>query len=166
MKTVVGQSNHHYLLLLGGNIGDVRENLSKARALIAELGEVIKVSSIYETQPWGFGDETDATPIFLNQALELAYPLEHLPLLEKLQKIEIVIGRNHKTVAGQPYSSRCIDIDILLCNNIHIDTLELTIPHKLMHLRAFALRPAAELWGDWNVVTLDKTIAELYSSLC
>lgn len=149
-----------YILLLGGNLGNVEKTMREAVKHIAQLGVIAQESSVFESEPWGF----EAQERFKNLALELVSDLEPIDLLDELQRIERLMGRHHKTVNRQ-YQSRTIDIDILLCDDRVVDTPRLTIPHKLMHLREFALAPVAECWPDWQHPILNKSIAELLEQL-
>ena len=149
-----------YILLLGGNLGNVEKTMREAIRHIAQLGDVPLQSSVYESEPWGF----EAKERFKNIAVELDTDLEPIALLDELQRIERQMGRSHKTVNRQ-YQSRSIDIDILLCEERIVDTERLTIPHKLMHVRQFALVPVAEHWSDWQHPVLHKTISELLAQL-
>ncbi|MDO4462218.1 MAG: 2-amino-4-hydroxy-6-hydroxymethyldihydropteridine diphosphokinase [Bacteroidia bacterium] len=149
-----------YILSLGGNLGDVEATMRSAIRRIAMLGIVPLESKVYESEPWGF----EAKERFKNMTIELDTGLEPLALLDELQRIEREMGRDHKTIDGQ-YQSRNIDIDILLCDERVVDTERLTIPHKLMHLREFALAPTAEHWADWWHPILGKTVGELLAQL-
>ena len=142
-------------LSLGSNQGDRRNNIENAISLLnIELGTPYKrVSSLLETQPWGFESEE----MFLNAAVmyELDLPkgynpeAEGLLLLEICKSIERRLGR-----AGNPqydergervYTDRPIDIDILLFGDNKIDCEELTVPHKLMYERDFVMIPLKEI---------------------
>ncbi len=130
-------------LLLGSNLGNREENLSVARNYIKhELGEIIKESSVYETEPWGF--YTDS--MFLNQVLKIESAFTPHEVLEKIKSIETVIGRVHSETEG--YSSRAIDIDILLYGNEVVNTERLIIPHAKLTERKFALIPLVEIGGN------------------
>lgn len=149
-----------YILLLGGNLGDVASTMNDAISHIASVCSVVKRSSIFESEPWGF----NAVERFKNMAVEIETDMEPISLLNELQRIERLMGRKHKTVNRQ-YQSRTIDIDILLCDSRVVDTERLTIPHKLMHLRRFALEPVAEYWADWQHQVLNKSVGELLQLL-
>lgn len=142
-------------LSLGSNQGDRRDNIEKAISLLnIELNTQYKVvSSIIETEPWGF----EAKEKFLNAAVhyELKLPLgynaeaEGLMILAACKKVERMLGRT-----GEPqydadgrriYTSRPIDIDILLFGDNRIDCPELTVPHKLMYERDFVMVPLNEI---------------------
>ena len=142
-------------LSLGSNQGDREQNIETALSLLnIELKTPYKaVSSLLETEPWGFESEDK----FINAAVlyEIYLPkgynpeAEGLMILEKCKDIERRMGRK-----GEPqydengqriYTSRPIDIDILLFGDNHIDCEELTVPHKLMYERDFVMRPLKEI---------------------
>ena len=127
-------------LALGTNIGNKRRNMITAAALLAErVGDVLALSGFYETEPWGFQSENT----FLNAALQLDTSLSPLELLNATQEIEIEMGRTQKSNGA--YHDRIIDIDILLYDNLVLQTPELTLPHPLMHERLFVMEPLAEI---------------------
>ena len=127
-------------LALGTNIGNKRRNMITAAALLAErVGDVLALSGFYETEPWGFQSENT----FLNAALQLDTSLSPLELLKATQEIEIEMGRTQKSNGA--YHDRLIDIDILLYDNLVLQTPELTLPHPLMHERLFVMEPLAEI---------------------
>ena len=111
-----------------------------AAALLAErVGDVLALSGFYETEPWGFQSENT----FLNAALQLETALSPLKLLKATQEIEIEMGRTQKSNGA--YHDRIIDIDILLYDDLVLQTPELTLPHPLMHERLFVMEPLAEI---------------------
>ena len=127
-------------LALGTNIGNRRRNMITAAALLAErVGDVLALSGFYETEPWGFQSENT----FLNAALRLETSLSPLELLKATQQIEVEMGRTQKS--NGTYHDRIIDIDILLYDNLVLQTPELTLPHPLMHERLFVMEPLAEI---------------------
>ncbi|WP_075558885.1 2-amino-4-hydroxy-6-hydroxymethyldihydropteridine diphosphokinase [Parabacteroides timonensis] len=127
-------------LALGTNIGNKRRNMITAAALLAErVGDVLALSGFYETEPWGF--QSDNT--FLNAALQLETSLSPLELLKATQQIELEMGRTQKSNGA--YHDRIIDVDILLYDDLILQTPELTLPHPLMHERLFVMEPLAEI---------------------
>jgi 2-amino-4-hydroxy-6-hydroxymethyldihydropteridine diphosphokinase len=145
---------HTAFLLIGGNLGERENNLQQAAQLIeAECGDIISISSVYETAAWGFTDQ----PAFLNQVLVLNTEMEAEALMRTLLHIEHEMGRTR----GQKLGPRLIDIDILLFDNLVHHSADLTLPHPAMHLRRFALVPLAEVAATKHHPLLNKTITEL-----
>lgn len=126
-------------LSLGSNMGDRLEMLKQAVGLLAKdpRVEVLKISSLYETDPVGL---TEQDP-FLNMVVYLQTELSALELLEFCQAIEKNLDRKREIRWGP----RTIDLDILLFNQDAMNTERLTIPHPRMHERAFVLVPLLEL---------------------
>ncbi len=128
-------------LSLGTNLGDKEHNLNEAIRLIAErVGEVTKVSSFLETEPWGFASENT----FLNACLKVETSLSPREVLVATQGIERELGRTRKSRNGV-YHDRLIDIDILLYGELTIDEPDLQIPHPLMEKRDFVMIPLNEI---------------------
>jgi 2-amino-4-hydroxy-6-hydroxymethyldihydropteridine diphosphokinase len=141
-------------LLLGSNLGDRLALLSEATALIVErVGEVLKLSQIYQTAPWGVIDQ----PAFLNQVLKVETALHPIDVLNVILKIEKQLGRERKEVWG----ARLIDIDILYYADVVVTMSDLTIPHSQLHHRRFTLMPLAEIAPNYVHPKLKKTNQEL-----
>lgn len=141
-------------LLIGGNVGNRLQNLEKAAELIgAKVGKILRRSAIYETEAWGKNDQ----PAFLNQVLLAATSLQPQALLQTILGIEQEMGRARQ----EKYGPRTIDIDILLFDDLVLETGELAIPHPQLHLRRFALTPLAEIAASVIHPVLKKSIDEL-----
>ena len=141
-------------LLIGGNLGDRKENLLTAISLINEqCGSLTRSSSVYETEAWGNTDQ----PSFLNQALEISTSLNARQLMRKILKIEKEMGR----VREEKLGPRIIDVDILLFENEIHDLRFLKIPHPELQNRRFVLVPLAEIDPTLQHPVFKKTIAEL-----
>ena len=145
-------------LSLGSNQGDRVGNIENALSLLnIELKTPYKaLSSFIETEPWGFDSEEKFINAAVHYQLELPVgynaEAEALMILEICKDIERKLGRN-----GQPqydengnriYTSRPIDIDILLFGDNKIDCTELTVPHKLMYERDFVMVPLNEILNN------------------
>ncbi len=132
---------HKVYLSLGSNLGDRKYEIKRAVELIGErIGTVERVSSLYETEPWGFSSDN----MFVNAAVCVSTQLTPRALLEATQAIERDMGRTAKSVNGQ-YHDRTIDIDILFYDNIKVDEPDLKIPHPLMNERDFVMKPLKEI---------------------
>lgn len=139
---------------IGSNLGDRHKNCLRAVELLKQSGlSVTKQSSVHETEPWGITDQ----PAFLNMAVEIETVLLPIELLALLKKIEKDMGRQEAVRWGP----RIIDLDILLYDDITLNTDALIIPHPLMHEREFVLRPLSELAEDLIHPVLGKKIGEL-----
>ena len=139
---------------LGSNLGDKEENIRKAIALIGErVGEVVRQSSLIETEPWGYESENK----FLNGVIFVETNLSPRQLLKATQKIERDLGKKkvHATKRSQDsslstlhsslYKDRPIDIDILLYDDLTVDEPDLKIPHPLMQERDFVMIPLTQI---------------------
>lgn len=146
---------------LGTNLGDKEQNLRIAVRLIEErIGEVISLSAFYATAPWGFASANS----FLNAAAAVDTSLSPLEVLSVTQGIEREMGRTHKSVDGV-YSDRVIDIDLLLCDDLVLDTPLLKLPHPLMHERRFVMEPLVEIAPDVVHPVLGKPLDVLFRNL-
>lgn len=140
---------------IGTNQGDRDKNLARARVLIGQkAGEIIRSSSVYEAEPWGF----ESSHLFLNMVVKVETGLPPLKLLETVHIIEDELGRKR---SRRRYISRVMDIDILFYGNDVLATKELVIPHPLISERKFVLVPMAEIDPLFVHPVLRKTISEL-----
>jgi len=129
-------------LLLGSNLGDKVGYLEQAKEQIQQqAGKVITVSPYYETAPWG-GDQLSP---FVNFSIALQTNLSPLALLHILLKIEAKLGRQRTKEEKAGYTDRTVDIDILLYDDLVLDSAELVLPHPRLHLRRFALVPLLDI---------------------
>jgi 2-amino-4-hydroxy-6-hydroxymethyldihydropteridine diphosphokinase len=141
-------------LLIGGNLGDRAAYLAEAvNQSSAWCGRVTSTSCLYETAAWGNTNQ----PAFYNQAIRVETMLDPETLLERLLVIELEMGR----IREEKYGPRTIDLDILMIDDIVLDSPTLTIPHPQLHNRRFALLPLNEIAPALHHPVLDKTIHEL-----
>lgn len=146
---------------LGSNLGDRAQLLEKALTLLnKEIGNLVSRSSFYETEPWGFSSNHP----FLNACCLCETELSPLEVLHRTQQIEKELGRKRKS-KNKKYHDRPIDIDLLLCDNLTINTKELTIPHPFMQERRFVLEPLKEIAPDVIHPVLHISISEMLEQL-
>ena len=130
-----------YFLSLGSNLGDKKKNLTLALFSLEKEGiEILKMSSLYETQPVDFPSQ----PWFYNQLVEVRTKANPEALLDLVIKIEQKMGKK----CGQKKGPRIIDIDIILAEDSVIRKKELKIPHPRMEKRNFVLLPFVEISPD------------------
>ncbi len=140
---------------LGSNLGDKKLNITNATILLGSLmGDLKVLSSLYETEPWGFRSDNK----FLNAVVLLETNIEPQMCLEMAKAIEREMGRVY---THEGYEDRLIDVDILLYDDRVIRTETLTLPHPLMHERDFVLKPMVEIAPDLQHPLLRKTMKEL-----
>lgn len=144
-------------VLLGSNMGDRTSTLEEARNMIeARCGKIIKMSSLYESEPWGF----DAEQNFINQAICVETDLSAHELLRELLSIEIELGRD-RSRHYETYVSRPIDLDVIYYGEMINDDEDLILPHPRLQLRRFVLEPLCEIASNFVHPVLKKTNIEL-----
>ncbi|HKJ41515.1 MAG TPA: 2-amino-4-hydroxy-6-hydroxymethyldihydropteridine diphosphokinase, partial [Sunxiuqinia sp.] len=122
-------------LLLGGNLGNKKQVFANCLKLIqSRIGEIKTASSIYETEPWGF----ESDDLFWNQAILVETKLKPEQVLKETQQIEHELGRVRKQ---DQYVSRLMDVDLLLYDDVVLQTSTLELPHPRMAERRFVLAP-------------------------
>lgn len=135
---------HTVYFSLGTNLGDKEGNIHEAIKRIEELiGTVECQSTLLVTEPWGFESENT----FVNAAIRCSTELQPMDVLRLSQEIERAMGRTQKSVDGK-YHDRIIDIDILMYDDLHIDTKILKLPHPLMKEREFVMIPLKEVLNN------------------
>jgi 2-amino-4-hydroxy-6-hydroxymethyldihydropteridine diphosphokinase len=144
-------------LSLGSNLGNRGVNLENAISKLNQLGNVVAVSSFYETEPV----EVTAQPWFLNCAIKLDTEKMPKQLLKGILDVEQEMGRKRTQNKGP----RNIDIDILLFGNSIVEAKGLTVPHPALHERRFVLEPLAEIAPEVRHPVFKKTIREMRDAL-
>lgn len=143
----------------GSNQGDRLNMLVQAAKQIdSTIGKITDYSPVIESEPWGF----EADTAFYNQVLAVDTELSPLQVLHQLLEIEKTLGRER---TGKEYTSRLIDIDILLYDKIQIHESDLVIPHPLLHKRKFVLKPLVSIAPDLIHPVLMRSVSELLQSL-
>ena len=154
-------ARHTAYLGLGSNLGDREATIRHAIELIGELvGTVEARSDLYYSEPWGFESEH----AFVNAVVRVATTMAPMQLLDATQSIEHQLGKTAIHATERPlqlltpnsklltpnsqfltYHDRPIDIDILLYDDLTVNTPRLTIPHPLMKQRPFVMEPLKEV---------------------
>jgi len=143
---------------LGSNMGERLNNLTSGIRILQANGiPCMRSSSVYETPAWGF---TDQAP-FLNAVVSLQWTQSPEALLQVLMEIEKSCGRIREIKWGP----RIIDLDILMCHDIVLDTDMLKLPHPGIPQRAFVLIPWAEIAPDINICGINSSPLEMLSAL-
>ena len=125
---------------LGANLGDREARITRA----AELIDARRLSTVIETEPWGYRDQ----PRFLNAVAEVETELDARALLDLLLDVERRLGRVRD---GRRFGPREIDLDLLLYGAATIDEPGLTVPHPFLLERAFVLEPLTELVPELEI---------------
>ena len=148
-------SQQQVILSLGSNQGNRHENIEQAIASIHhEVATVVKVSSLYESDSWGF--ESDS---FYNCAVAVHTNLTPVKLIKKILKLEKKLGRIR--TESSTYLPRIIDIDIIAFGGEVLQSELLEVPHKQLQNRLFVLLPLAEIVSDWMHPITNNSISEL-----
>jgi 2-amino-4-hydroxy-6-hydroxymethyldihydropteridine diphosphokinase len=135
-------------------MGDRENNLAQAlQEIEGSCGHIVQVSSLYQTAAWGKTNQ----PPFLNQALLIQTSFTAERLMQELLHIEQKLGR----LRQEKFGPRIIDIDILLFDDMIINSVHLKIPHPEMQNRRFVLIPLAEIAATVIHPVLHKSIKEL-----
>ena len=131
------------VIALGSNLGDRRRNLMRAIEELRGVINVVRVSSIHETEAV---DAPAGSPRFLNMVIAGYTSLSPEQLLVKTQQIEKRLGR----VRGTRNAPRTIDLDLIVHGASLRNTRELTLPHPRYREREFVMKPLRELKLSWR----------------
>ncbi len=146
-------------IAMGSNLGKRVAALELARKHMSKEGDLALIDSspYYETEPQGLPDQ----PRFVNAVVHLKTDLTPRELLQRLEGIELALGRQR----GIKWGPRIIDLDILLYDDIIVKEDTLEIPHPRMHERRFVLEPLCDIAPEVNHPLLKKTARELLKGL-
>ncbi len=145
MSGLTESSAERVFIGLGGNIGDPQRAMASALSMLAEDPdiELIAVSSLYTTPPWGNSEQPD----FLNAVAELRTKLDPRGLLNKCLDVERSLKRERKDRWGP----RIIDLDIIAYGHRQVQESDLQLPHPRLAERAFVLVPLAEIAPEFCI---------------
>lgn len=131
---------------LGSNLQSPITQVQRGFHALGSLADtrLLRRSSLYQSAPWGLSGQPD----FINAVAELETSLDAHALLTALQSIEHNHGRNR---SGPRWGPRTLDLDLLLFDDLVLDTNDLQLPHPRMHERAFVLLPLAELAPELHI---------------
>jgi 2-amino-4-hydroxy-6-hydroxymethyldihydropteridine diphosphokinase len=144
------------VVALGANIGNPREQMDLAVAMLREATEVTALSSFYSTKPVGGPEQPD----YLNAVCLIESDLPALDLLSLLHGIEKSLGRER----DERWGPRTIDLDLIQYGSLLSSADELQLPHPRAHERRFVLEPWHEIEPDALLLTHGK-ISELLEQL-
>ena len=148
---------HNIVLSLGSNLGNRQENIDQCIEMLHnEVGTIVKVSSLYESDSWGFKSDS-----FYNCCVLLHTNKSAQKVLKSCLKIEKKLGRTRNE--SKEYQARIIDIDIISVDEEVFVSGNLQIPHKHLQDRLFVIVPMKEVVTDWKHPILQKSISELIS---
>jgi len=138
--------SHRAFIALGSNLKDPASQVSSALRELEDLPEthLVKASSLYRTTPVGYDNQPD----FINAVAEVTTGLAPLTLLHALLTLENSHGRERPF----PNAPRVLDLDLLLYDDLIMQTTELTLPHPRMHVRGFVLFPLAEIAPNLEIL--------------
>ena len=150
-----------YYLNIGSNMGDRRDNLYRAVVALSAGNGGCAVSSIVESEPWGFESEHR----FMNLGVSLDSTMSPQQMLDRIHEIERCLGSlSHRDDSGH-YIDRLVDIDIMAIDDLVIDTPSLQVPHPHLPDREFFLLPMQQLDAAWRHPVTGLTAAQMLERL-
>ncbi|WP_221764920.1 2-amino-4-hydroxy-6-hydroxymethyldihydropteridine diphosphokinase [Methyloradius palustris] len=141
---------HRAFVALGSNLQNPELQVGNAINELNELPQttLIKASSLYKTSPVGYDNQPD----FINAVAEVETALNAPELLDALLALENSHGRERPF----PNAPRVLDLDLLLFDDVSMQTSILTLPHPRMHLRGFVMQPLVEIAPDVIIPNIGK----------
>ena len=141
---------------LGANLGNPRETFDRSLSQVKMFADILNQSSLYRSKPYGFSEQ----PSFVNAAIRISSTLPPLEILKKTQQIEKNLGKKtlHKN------GPRVIDLDLLIYDDLMLDSKKLVLPHPGILKRDFVILPLLEIKANlahpaWPHITLSKYLS-------
>ena len=148
---------------LGSNIdskaGTPAETVVAAADSLADVGTIVAKSSLYQSEPVGYEDQ----PAFVNAVVAVRTDAEPEEVLKVLLAIERSFGRDREK--GIPKGPRTLDLDLLLMDDVIVESPSLVVPHPELQNRRFVLAPLAEIAPEVVHPALKRTVLELLREL-
>lgn len=153
----ITRCRHRAYVAVGSNIGDSKTIITMALKQLSELEdiELVKCSDFIVTPPYGVTEQPD----FLNGCIEIETLMEPEELLDTLNRVEKIFGRERLVHWGP----RTLDLDIIFYDDRVINTSRLTVPHSDMANRGFVLEPLNQIAGWYMHPVYHKTVTQLYN---
>jgi 2-amino-4-hydroxy-6-hydroxymethyldihydropteridine diphosphokinase len=149
---------HTAYIAFGSNMGNRKETILAAMEKMREKGmNFLKISTFYETKPYGVTEQDD----FMNCVAQIETELNPMSLLDTLLSIERSLGRTRE----KRWGPRTIDLDIIFYDKKIVNFADLIIPHPDMQNRLFVLEPLSEIAPDYVHPSLHKSVNEMLKAL-
>jgi 2-amino-4-hydroxy-6-hydroxymethyldihydropteridine diphosphokinase len=147
-------------IAVGSNMGDRKANCTNGIDTLVEISEseLIGKSKLYETEPLYVEEQQ----WFINAVFGIKTKRPPMELFHIAKKVETIFGRD---ISAQRYGPRVLDMDLLIIDDLIIDTPQLILPHSRLHERRFVLQPFVDIAPNLNHPILNKTIQSLLFSL-
>ena len=147
----------NYYIALGTNIGNYKNNFSRAVFELRKIGIIVKQANIYQSKPYGYLKQN----YFYNSMVQVRSVILPMRFMKELQLIEKKLQKNKKIKNGP----RKIDLDIIFCDQKIINKKNLCIPHPGVSKRDFVLLPLKDIAPFFRHPVNKKTIKYLLTDL-
>jgi len=147
----------NYYIALGTNVGNYKNNFSRAIFELKKIGIIVKQANIYQSKPYGYLKQN----YFYNSMVQVRSVILPMLFMKELQLIEKKLQKNKKIKNGP----RKIDLDIIFCDQKIINKKNLCIPHSGVSKRDFVLLPLKDIAPFFRHPANKKTIKHQLNAL-